>query len=211
MEKVIIIGSGPAGYAAAVYTARAQLSPLLIAGPALGGQVAISSEIGNYLALIIGIGGGIGTFLGGYFADMFGRHDIRWYLWLPAAVIVAVLPFTFGIFLSFTWSASLLYSIIPAMAGTIYLGPSLAMVQALVPLRMRTVASAILLFIINMIGLGAGPQMVGVLSDLLSERFGPDGLRYALMIVGAANLLAAIFYVLAARHLKDDLPGYEPQ
>jgi thioredoxin reductase (NADPH) len=48
MEKVIIIGSGPAGYAAAVYTARAQLDPLLIAGPALGGQVAISSEIGNY-------------------------------------------------------------------------------------------------------------------------------------------------------------------
>jgi thioredoxin reductase (NADPH) len=48
MEKVIIIGSGPAGYAAAVYTARAQLNPLVIAGPALGGQVAISSEIGNY-------------------------------------------------------------------------------------------------------------------------------------------------------------------
>jgi thioredoxin reductase (NADPH) len=48
MEKVIIIGSGPAGFAAAVYAARAQLSPLLIAGPALGGQVAISSEIGNY-------------------------------------------------------------------------------------------------------------------------------------------------------------------
>jgi thioredoxin reductase (NADPH) len=48
MEKVIIIGSGPAGFAAAVYTARAQLDPLLIAGPALGGQVAISSEVGNY-------------------------------------------------------------------------------------------------------------------------------------------------------------------
>jgi thioredoxin reductase (NADPH) len=48
MEQVIIIGSGPAGYAAAVYAGRAQLEPLLIAGPALGGQVAISSEIGNY-------------------------------------------------------------------------------------------------------------------------------------------------------------------
>jgi thioredoxin reductase (NADPH) len=48
MEKVIIIGSGPAGYTAAVYTARAQLDPLLIAGPSMGGQVAISSEIGNY-------------------------------------------------------------------------------------------------------------------------------------------------------------------
>lgn len=48
MEKVIIIGSGPAGLAAAIYTARAQLDPLVIVGPALGGQVAISSEIGNY-------------------------------------------------------------------------------------------------------------------------------------------------------------------
>ncbi len=48
MEKVIIIGSGPAGYTSAIYTARAQLEPLLIAGPSMGGQVAISSEIGNY-------------------------------------------------------------------------------------------------------------------------------------------------------------------
>jgi thioredoxin reductase (NADPH) len=48
MEKVIIIGSGPAGNAAAIYAGRAQLDPLLIAGPALGGQVAISSEVGNY-------------------------------------------------------------------------------------------------------------------------------------------------------------------
>jgi thioredoxin reductase (NADPH) len=48
MEKVIIIGSGPAGYAAAVYAGRDQLEPLVFAGPSLGGQVAISSEIGNY-------------------------------------------------------------------------------------------------------------------------------------------------------------------
>jgi thioredoxin reductase (NADPH) len=48
MEKVIIVGSGPAGYAAAIYAARAQLEPLVFAGQQLGGQVAISSEIGNY-------------------------------------------------------------------------------------------------------------------------------------------------------------------
>lgn len=48
MEKVVIIGSGPAGYTAAIYLGRAQLAPLVIAGPALGGQVAISSEVGNY-------------------------------------------------------------------------------------------------------------------------------------------------------------------
>jgi len=48
MEKVIIIGSGPAGYTAAIYMARDQLEPLVIAGPAMGGQMAISSEVGNY-------------------------------------------------------------------------------------------------------------------------------------------------------------------
>jgi thioredoxin reductase (NADPH) len=48
MEKVIIIGSGPAGYTAAIYTGRAQLDPLLLAGPSMGGQVALSSEVGNY-------------------------------------------------------------------------------------------------------------------------------------------------------------------
>lgn len=48
MEKVIIIGSGPAGYTAAIYTAREQLAPLVIAGPYLGGQMGSSSEVGNY-------------------------------------------------------------------------------------------------------------------------------------------------------------------
>lgn len=48
MEKVIIVGSGPAGFTAAIYAARAEMNPLIIAGQQLGGQVALSSEIENY-------------------------------------------------------------------------------------------------------------------------------------------------------------------
>jgi len=164
-----------------------------------------SSDIGNYLSVILGVGGGVGTFLGGYYADVLGKRDVRWNLWLPAAVIVAAIPFTVGVYLSFTWSASLLFFVVPALAGTIYLGPSLAMVQALVPLRMRTVASAILLFIINMIGMGLGPQVVGILSDLLSDRFAHESMRYALLIASFVNLWSATHFVIAARSLRAEL------
>ena len=115
------------------------------------------------------------------------------------------MPFTFGVYLSDTSTASLTYFIIPAVAGTIYLGPCLAMVQALVPLRMRTVASAILLFIINIIGLGLGPQMVGVVSDLLTDRFAIESMRYALFFTGFVNVWSAFHFYMAARNLKAEL------
>lgn len=164
-----------------------------------------SSDIGTSLSVIIGVGGGLGTFLGGYLADVLSKRDIRWNLWVPAAAILVSMPFTFGVFLSGTSSATLLYFIIPAMVGTIYLGPCLAMVQALVPLRMRTVASAILLFIINIIGMGLGPQMVGIISDLLTDRFAEESMRYALFIAGFVNIWSAVHFFIGASSLPKDL------
>ena len=97
-------------------------------------------------------------------------------------------------------------SIIPFyFTGAMYVGPMLSMVQGLVRVRMRSMASAILLFILNMVGLGAGPLIVGYLNDQLDPRFGPEAIRYSLLAVGLLGAPAGVFFLLAGRSLREDL------
>jgi hypothetical protein len=64
---------------------------------------------------------------------------------------------------------------------------------------MRSTASAIMLFILNLVALGLGPLMVGMLSDLLKPSFGTDSLRYALLTLSLLNVWAAYHYIVAGR------------
>jgi predicted MFS family arabinose efflux permease len=164
-----------------------------------------TGELGTYLALVFGIAGGIGTFFGGYLADIMARRDRRWYLWLPMIATSLAMPFYLGVFFSPTSAAAFLFLIIPALLANSFLGPVFSTTQGLVPAHMRATASAVLLFIINIIGLGLGPQVVGLLSDLLRPAYGVDSLRYALFIVSLLTLAGAALFWFGARTLRADL------
>jgi MFS family permease len=101
------------------------------------------------------------------------------------------------------WWALGLY-VIPAFFGGFYLAPTFALVQGLVSLRMRALASSIVLFILNIIGLGFGPQLVGVMSDLFADAYGQESLRMSLLVLSFLNLWCALHYYLAGRHLPRD-------
>ena len=163
-----------------------------------------SAEIGTYLALIAGIVGGLGTFAGGYLCDRFGQQDRRLYVWIPAATLVIIVPLTIlALMAGDKYSALLLY-ILPTFLSPFYLGPTFAVVQGMAQVRMRAIAAAILLFILNLIGMGLGPLLVGALSDYLKPQFGVDSLRYAMIAAVLVNLWAGLHYFLAAKTVRED-------
>lgn len=168
------------------------------------------TEVGSWLALISGIGA-IGTFLGGFLADRLSERsgDRRWYLWVPGWSTLIMVPFQFVAYLYGGIWAVIPSLMVVSILGGMYLGPSFAMTQALVTLRMRAVASAILLFALNLIGMGMGPYLVGIASDLLAPSMGQQSLRYALCLAVVVNLWAACHYFLGARSVRQDLEATE--
>ncbi len=164
-----------------------------------------SGEIGTWLGLILGIPGGIGIVLGGFLADKFGSRDTRWFLWIVSVALVVSTPFAVAVYLSPTATGALVFLMLPVLLGNFYQATTFSQTQGLVPLGMRAVAAAVLLFIINIVGLGLGPQAVGIVSDLLKPEYGDDSVRYALMIFSLVNLWSAWHYYIAGKYLKDEL------
>jgi hypothetical protein len=101
---------------------------------------------------------------------------------------------------------------LPSVLTNCYLPTTFAQTQSLVGIRMRSVASAILLFVINTIGLGFGPQAAGILSDYLAATQGVDSLRYSLLIIAViTGPWTAWHFYAAGRHIEADLARVEEQ
>jgi MFS family permease len=165
-----------------------------------------STEIGTAL-FWLGFPAALSTFLGGWLGDRLGRRDVRWYVWLTAIVVMVAWPFSvFGYLWHDPWVAFLVW-IVPNLLGSFWLAPAFALTQGLVGLRMRALAASIILFVLNIIGLGLGPWFVGFLSDALGVHtsLGADALRWSLVACTGMSLVACVCYVLAGRSLAADL------
>jgi MFS family permease len=159
---------------------------------------------GNYLASFALIGA-LGTFAGGFFADRLSVRygDRRWYMWVPAAACLAMVPFQFFAYLSPDLNVVVPTFTVMVVLASMFFGPSFAMGQSLATVRMRAMSASVLLFIQNMIGLTFGPWLVGLLSNQLGNN--GTSLRYAMVIVGISNVWAAFHYYMGSRTYRQDL------
>lgn len=161
--------------------------------------------VGTWLALIAGLAGAAGVYAGGHLSDMFGRHDDRWPYWISGistlAAGILVVPVLLVGDEHIMWG---IYAV-AVFSQAMFVGPTIAMAHALVGPRYRALASSLLFFVLNLIGLGLGPLTVGAVSDALAPTFGVESIRWAIMTTGVVAALGGVLYFAAARHVGNDL------
>jgi len=165
------------------------------------------TEIAGHLALLSGIGGGLGVYLGGALTDRLGRRDARWYMWVPAIAALAAVPVMMIQYFTASAQLSLLAGFLPAMFLSSFLAPLVATGQLLVPATLRAFTSAVLALVVNIVGLGLGPLVTGMISDRLINHYGlgNDSLRYAIAASAVVALWGAAHFMRAAFFVREEL------
>jgi MFS family permease len=147
------------------------------------------------------ISGAIGALVVGKWFDRLSKRGFQHGMRMLALVPFVTIPFFIMGLLADNLITAILLFIIPGFAANYVIGPTIAMVQTLSPVHMRAVSSAIKMLCLNLIGLGLGPLLVGVLSDLLTPQYGEDALSVALAYFTLVGLWGSLHFWLCGRAL----------
>jgi len=137
--------------------------------PANGGPPTFMTNLG--LGLAAGFGGAFGSWLGGVLADKLGVKDVRNYALFPLLVPFVSIPCLWWAFGTHNMVLAFFLLLIPNVGVGAWWGPVYGGVQGLVPPAMRAMSAAILLFVINMIGLGGGPTTFGIVTTQMTTHY----------------------------------------
>jgi len=179
-----------------------------VAAIAAGFGLKSKGFLGPALGVMTALGGLTGTLVGGQIADRAVGRDRRAFMSVPALAALASIPFVFVLFtLKSTWGA-LALDFVPNVVATIWYGAGYSTAQSVVAPHRRSTAAALLLLILNLIGLGLGPTFLGACSDFLanSEHLGSaEGLRWAMIATSCFGVVAAGFFWMARRTIREDV------
>lgn len=163
------------------------------------------TEVGAVVGLVVGLGGMVGTLLGAVYTPALVRRDRRWELWLPGGAYVVVVPAHMFVFYSDDILLVYVALGLANFAASLCAGAILSALQSVLPAHLRAMGMAMLMFTSNLIGAGAGPLLIGWVSDRLAPELGADSLRYALIFGVAIIGWGTAHFFFAARHYQRDL------
>lgn len=164
-----------------------------------------TAELGIWLGLVFGVGGIVGIASGGHVSVRWLTGNEPGQMRVSALTIVLLVP-CFVAFLLVRNKLGALISMVPlAVVGNFLFGPTFALLQRLVIDQMRATLLALVMLLANLIGMGIGPQVVGILSDELMPLVGSDSLRYAMLTTSLLALWAAYHFWQVGRMVRRDL------
>ncbi len=156
-----------------------------------------------------GISGGLaaiaGTIAGGWLADRFGKTNRQHVMTAPAIGFALAVPLAIASYSMTDWRWALALLMIPAMLNALYYGPIFSSAQGLVKPEARAMASAVLLFSQNLIGLGLGPLFFGILSDWIKPVAGAESVRWVLYGAAVIGFVPAYFFWRTSLRLNEEL------
>jgi len=164
-----------------------------------------TGELGTWLALNWGLGNALGTLAGGCLTRGTTLEPERRQLQLMTLIASVYVPINVLALVLPDHRVALGCLFVGAFVNALATAPAYALVQSLVPERMRATAVAVLFLLSNLIGLGLGPVVVGALSDGLSAHYGDEALRFALLACTPGYFLVALSYWKASRTVIADL------
>ncbi|WP_372619766.1 spinster family MFS transporter [Alteromonas stellipolaris] len=147
----------------------------------------------------------LGVWLGGYIADRWGKQNKKAYALLPAiALIIGVPAFYFSLQVNDLWLSVGLMTFLLFTSGS-YLGPSFAMAQTLAPINVRAMSTALFFFVLNIIALGGGPTITGIISQALVPSLGEvEALRQSLLYLIVPYALSIIVFLWTSTKIVKD-------
>ena len=162
------------------------------------------NDVALWYALVVAIGMGGGIFASGWLIDRFTRRSKQAYALLPAMSLALALPFYIAFVWAPSWPLALALLSAPTFLNYFYLSSSVALVQEEVSPNQRVMSGALLLLVMNFIGMGVGPTFVGAASDFFLAAYPDNSLQMALYTLTPVYVAAVILFLWLARLLGRD-------
>jgi predicted MFS family arabinose efflux permease len=156
------------------------------------------------LGLLIGGVGSIGAVVIGLVCDRLSKKDLRWRPLIIALCAAIALPFAWMFLRAPTVGLAYAWNVVPSFVGLIYASIAYTASQELVQLRMRSFASAFMLFCLTLIGIGCGPWIAGSLSDYFTAQGEVHPLARALELILIFNALSILCLLMSSRNYRAD-------
>ena len=157
------------------------------------------AQIAVFYALVIVVGMCGGMIASGKLIDRLTRSSRRAYAMAPAASLAIAMPFYLAFVWAPSWPLALVLLTVAMFFNYFYLSCSVALVQEEVAPNQRVLAGALLLLVMNFIGLGLGPTWVGAASDWFAARGSTNSLQMALYTLTPMYLVAIALFLALAR------------